>query len=151
MNIRPANSTDRAALFDIWLRCVRATHHFHSEDDIQSLSPHVRDFLGSNDVEFWVLTSHAGVLMGFMAMAGSKIEAMFLSPEFFRQGGGRLLVEHARSLHDGLTVDVNEQNSAACRFYEACGFVADGRSEVDDAGRAFPLVHMRLKKEPRID
>jgi putative acetyltransferase len=39
---------------------------------------------------------------------------------------------------------VNEQNPAACRFYQACGFVVIGRSEVDDAGRPYPLLHMRL-------
>jgi putative acetyltransferase len=43
-----------------------------------------------------------------------------------------------------LTVDVNEQNPAACRFYEACGFVVEGRSELDSTGRPFPLLHMRL-------
>jgi putative acetyltransferase len=41
-------------------------------------------------------------------------------------------------------VDVNEQNSAARRFYEACGFVVEGRSELDDQGRPYPLLHMRL-------
>jgi putative acetyltransferase len=40
-------------------------------------------------------------------------------------------------------VDVNEQNEAARRFYEACGFEVAGRSETDSAGRPFPLLHMR--------
>ncbi|HKB39870.1 MAG TPA: hypothetical protein VKD72_25770, partial [Gemmataceae bacterium] len=43
-----------------------------------------------------------------------------------------------------LTVDVNEQNAAARGFYEACGFVVEGRSELDDQGRPYPLLHMRL-------
>jgi putative acetyltransferase len=42
-----------------------------------------------------------------------------------------------------LTVDVNEQNPAAVGFYEAVGFVVVGRSPLDDAGRPFPLLHMR--------
>ena len=42
-----------------------------------------------------------------------------------------------------LTVEVNEQNPAACGFYEALGFVVIGRSPVDDDGRPFPLLHMR--------
>jgi putative acetyltransferase len=54
------------------------------------------------------------------------------------------MVEHARGLRGELTVDVNEQNPAACRFYEACGFVVVGRSELDSTGRPFPLLHMRL-------
>ena len=52
---------------------------------------------------------------------------------------------NAQALRGGdLTVDVNEQNPAACRFYEACGFVVEGRSELDSTGRPFPLLQMRL-------
>jgi hypothetical protein len=44
-------------------------------------------------------------------------------------------------------VDVNEQNPGVCRFYQACGFVVEGRSELDDAGRPFPLLHLRLSAQ----
>ena len=43
MTIRRATPADRDALLDIWLRSVRATHTFLSEQDIQSLLPIVRD------------------------------------------------------------------------------------------------------------
>jgi putative acetyltransferase len=136
--------TGREMLVDIWLRTVRATHAFLSEDDIQSFLPLVRDYLASSEPEFWVICSDSGAIMGFMGMSGSKMEALFLAPEFQRRGGGRRLVRHAQELHGELTVDVNEQNPAACRFYEACGFVVEGRSELDSSGRPFPLLHMRL-------
>src|SRR5262245_24804385 len=129
MMIRRAIPADRDALVDIWLRSVRATHTFLTEDDVHSLLPHVRDYLSSDESELWVLCSDAGVLMGFMGMSGSKMESLFLAPEFHRSGGGRRLVRHAREVRGELTVDVNEQNPAAVRFYEACGFVVEGRSE----------------------
>jgi putative acetyltransferase len=144
MNIRRAIPTDRDALVDIWLRSVRATHTFLSEEDIQSLLPLARAYLTSEEPELWVLCSDAGATMGFMGMSGSKMDALFLAPEFHRRGGGRRLVRHAQELRGELTVDVNEQNPAARRFYEACGFVVEGRSELDDTGRPFPLLHMRL-------
>ena len=144
MNIRRAGPTDREVLLDIWLRSVRATHTFLSEDDIQSFYPLVRDYLASAESEFWVLCSDSGEIMGFMGLSGSKMESLFLAPEFHRCGGGRRLVRHAQELRGELTVDVNEQNPAACRFYEACGFVVEGRSELDSTGRRFPLLHMRL-------
>ena len=72
------------------------------------------------------------------------MEALFLAPEFHRCGGGRQLVQHAQDLHGELTVDVNEQNPGACDFYQRCGFVVEGRSELDDRGRPYPLLHMRL-------
>jgi putative acetyltransferase len=144
MIIRRAISTDRESLVDIWLRSVRATHTFLSEKDIQSLLPPTRDYLTSDEPELWVLCSASGVVLGFMGMDGSKMDALFLAPEFHRRGGGRRLVRHAQERRGELMVDVNEQNPAARRFYEACGFVVEGRSERDDAGRPFPLLHMRL-------
>ena len=129
---------------DIWLRSVRATHTFLSEQDIPSLLPPTRDYLTSDGPELWVLCTDDGVVVGFMGMSGSKMEALFLAPEFHGQGGGRRLVRHAQERHGELTTDVNEQNPAARLFYEACGFVVEGRSALDDQGRPFPLLHMRL-------
>lgn len=142
MEIRRATPADRDVLLAVWLRSVRTTHTFVPEEDIQSMIPQVRDYLGSAS-EFWVLEG-TGAIMGFMGMSGSKMDALFLAPEFQGQGGGRRLVRHAQELHGELTVDVNEQNTAARRFYEACGFVVEGRSELDEQGRPYPLLHMRL-------
>ena len=144
MNIRRSVPTDREALVDIWLRSVQATHSFLTEQDIQSLLPPTRDYLTSDEPELWVLCSNTEEIMGFMGLSEGKIDALFLAPEFQGRGGGRQLVQYAQQLQGNLTVDVNEQNPAARRFYEACGFVVEGRSELDDAGRPFPLLYMRL-------
>jgi RimJ/RimL family protein N-acetyltransferase len=66
-----------------------------------------------------------------------------------RARSGRQLVQHARTLRRELTTDVNEQNHAARRFYEGCGLVVEGRSELDDTGRPYPLLHMRLRNDRR--
>lgn len=42
-------------------------------------------------------------------------------------------------------VDVNEQNTQARSFYEHKGFEVIGRSETDEQGEPFPILHMRLK------
>ena len=131
-------------LFDVWLRAVRATHTFVADADIEAFKPLVHDYLASNETEFWVLCADDGSIMGFMGIAGTRMESLFLAPEFHRRGGGRRLVAHARALRGELSVDVNEQNAAAVDFYEACGFVVEGRSEVDATGRPYPLLHMRL-------
>lgn len=144
MRIRRATPTDRDILVEIWLRSVRATHTFLSEEDIQSLLPATRDYLTSAEPELWVLCADSGAILGFMGMAGNDVAALFLAPEARGRGGGRQLVRHAQELRGELTVDVNEQNIAARRFYEACGFVVESRSELDDAGRPFPVLHMRM-------
>ena len=142
--IRRATPADQDRLFDVWLRSAVATHAFVSDADIEAFKPLVRDYLASNETEFWVLCDSDGSIMGFMGIAGPTMESLFLAPEFHRRGGGRRLVEHARAMRGELTVEVNEQNTAAVEFYEACGFVVEGRSELDGTGRPYPLLHMRL-------
>ena len=142
--IRRMVSDDLETLVDIWLRSVRATHTFLSPADIDFYHPMVRQALGSGELDVFVLTSGSAGMMGFMAMSGNRIEALFLDPGKQRQGGGRQFVAYARTLHSDLELDVNEQNGAARAFYEACGFVVTGRSELDPTGRPFPLLHMRL-------
>lgn len=138
--IREASPADHDALLAIWLASVRATHAFLSEDDIQALLPLV-DKHALRELELWVLVEDDRPI-GFSGLDGNKLEALFIAPEHFRKGGGRLLVEHARGLKGPLLVDVNEQNPEAVRFYESLGFRTCGRSEKDGAGRPFPLLHM---------
>jgi putative acetyltransferase len=143
MWIRAATMDDRLELPDLWLRSVRATHVFLSEADIQGLLPLVREELIDDGLEIWLLCAESDLVIGFMGLLGSSVEALFLDPDHLRRGGGRLLLDHARQLKGKLTVDVNEQNPEAVRFYEACGFEVAGRSPDDGAGREFPLLHLR--------
>ena len=144
MTIREAVPGDGDTLVAIWLRSVRATHTFLTEDDIQSLLPFVREELGTpSELELWVLCDDAGEAIGFTGLVGADVAALFLDPSHRRRGGGRMLVDHAARLKGALTVDVNEQNPEAVRFYEVLGFEPVGRSAVDDAGRPFPILHMK--------
>jgi putative acetyltransferase len=142
MTIREARPSDFDDLLDVWLRSVRATHTFLTEDDIQSLLPLVRDE-ALPALELWVLAADDGTPVGFMGLDGASVEALFIAPEWLRRGGGRRLLDHARALKGRLRVDVNEQNPEALHFYAASGFAVVGRSEVDDGGRPFPLLHLR--------
>ena len=127
----------------VWERSVRGTHEFLAEADVVSLKPLVAEELRSDATSWWVLEKRDAIV-GFLGFADDRIEALFLDPEHLGRGGGTLLVEHAQRLaHGPLAVDVNEQNDAARRAYEALGFVVIGRSPTDSGGRPFPLLHMR--------
>jgi putative acetyltransferase len=148
-HIRLARAGDYDTLVALWERSVRATHDFLTEDDIDALRPLVREALGDEALELWVLVERADVPVGFMGLADNDIAALFLEPADRGQGAGRRLVTHAQQLRGGsLTVDVNEQNPAARGFYEALGFVVVGRSPLDGEGRPFPLLHMRRPAPP---
>ena len=143
-SIRPFVADDLDSLSDIWLRAVRATHHFLTEEDISFYFPLVRHALSI--MEIWVLVKK-GSRQGFMAMDDNKVEALFLSPEQRGNGGGRHLMEFARkkiNLDRALLVDVNEGNPEALGFYRHLGFRQTGRSSVDGSGKPFPLLHLSL-------
>lgn len=142
MVLRPARPSDRDTLLAIWLRSVRATHSFLTEDHIQSLVPVVRDE-ALLQLEIWVLCRADGNPVGFIGLSGSRVEALFVAPEWCRHGGGTLLLEQARRLKGALSIEVNEQNGEALQFYLARGFKIVGRSPIDAQGNPFPLLHLR--------
>ncbi|HEX5047525.1 MAG TPA: GNAT family N-acetyltransferase [Gammaproteobacteria bacterium] len=147
VSVRLARPADRDALVELWERSVRATHHFLGGDDVTALRPLVAAELASDAFAWWVAESATGEARGFLGFANDAIEGLFVDPAHAGQGIGGRLVEHAQSLAAGaLRVDVNEQNEAAVRFYEARGFAVVGRSPTDGAGRPFPLLHMQRRR-----
>ena len=144
MHVRAARAEDREPLLALWERSVRATHHFLEDSDVVALRPLVAEELESDAVDWWVLESATEAPIGFLGFTSDTIEALFIDPDHHGQGGGRFLVAHAQDLGAGaLAVDVNEQNEAALGFYEALGFSVVGRSPTDEAGRPFPVLHMK--------
>jgi ribosomal protein S18 acetylase RimI-like enzyme len=146
LGLRRAADADVDGMLDVWLRSVRATHDFLREDEIEALLPQVRTYLIAATPTLFVLSAESGEVVAFMGMTENHIDSLFLAPECFGRGYGRWLVEFALEAHDELTVDVNEENAGAVRFYEKCGFAIESRSERDPAGRPHPLLHMRLAK-----
>lgn len=128
-------------LVALWRRSVLATHTFLSVADVDALMSVVRHEVLGN-LEVWVL-ENGGTPIGFMALHQNSVEALFMDPGHRRHGGGRQMLNHARSLKGPLVVDVNEQNPQALQFYLAEGFQVVGRSELDGGGRPFPLLHLR--------
>src|SRR5215204_7084874 len=144
MHVRPAQVEDRERLLELWERSVRATHYFLEDSDLVALRPLVAEELASDAVDWWVLVSATGALIGFLGFASDTIEALFIDPDYHGQGGGKFLVAHAQSLAAGaLAVDVNEQNEAVLGFYKALRFSVVRRSPTDAGGRPLPTLHMK--------
>lgn len=143
MIIRQATNADHPQLLNIWLRSVRATHHFLQKSDIQALLPQLRDiYLPA--VELWITVDAEDCPLGFIGLNENHVEMLFIEPDLRGKGIGRALLDHARSLRSQMSVDVNEQNPEAVGFYLHYGFVQTGRSPLDGEGRPFPLLHLSL-------
>lgn len=131
-------------LVDVWRSAVMATHHFLGEADrvdiesrlIDTYFPQVR--LTVMDV--------GGQVIAFSGTAGDSLEMLFVAADSRGRGAGSELLAHAVQEQGVRRVDVNEQNEQAVRFYARRGFVVVGRSDHDEAGRPYPLLHMTLEE-----
>ena len=129
-------------LLEIWEVSVRASHHFLTEADIVRLTPQAENALRCIET-LWVMEDEQRPA-GFMGVQECKIEMLFLHPDYFRKGWGKMLVERAfRDLHVEY-VDVNEQNPDAAKFYMRMGFKTFKRNECDSEGNPFPILEMKL-------
>lgn len=131
------------SLVSLWRKSVEATHTFLTNDDIERIAGYVPQAI-ENVRQLTVAADTRGTSLGFIGVDGDIIEMLFVHPEARGKGVGKLLLSHAASAYDANRVDVNEQNEQARGFYERMGFRAIGRSETDDAGDPFPILHMQL-------
>lgn len=148
MRIRPSREEERDLLLELWMRSVRATHDFVTEDHLQSMVPIVRN-AALVKLRVWSLVDSADRPIGFMGMDGNSVEMLFIDPDHLRRGCGTMLLDFAQSMHPVVRLDVNEQNKSARAFYESQGFVITGRSNTDAQGNPFPMLHLARSADDR--
>ncbi|GAB3247094.1 hypothetical protein GCM10027347_02450 [Larkinella harenae] len=142
----PLTSADYPAVVDVWEASVRPTHHFLTEEDIQYYKPLIlNQYLDA--VELVGIRDEAGALTAFLGTADHKIEMLFIHPKAMGQGLGKQLIHYAIEQKQATKVDVNEDNGQAVGFYKHLGFQTVSRSELDPAGKPFPILHLELKPE----
>ncbi|WP_350222999.1 acetyltransferase [Mycolicibacter virginiensis] len=133
-------------LVAIWRSAVDATHDFLTEPDRVAIESQLADAYFPS-VRLTVAEID-GDPVGFAGTAGERLEMLFVHADARGRGVGSALLEHATAEHGIRLVDVNKQNEQAVDFYVRRGFVVTGRSELDDAGRPYPLLHMEALLTP---
>ncbi|MFR9728110.1 acetyltransferase [Saccharopolyspora sp. MS10] len=126
----------------IWRSSVDATHDFLTAADRDEIERH----LASEHFPAVVLSvaDIDGKPVGFAGTLDGSLEMLFVDAARREGGIGTALLDHAITEHDVTRLDVNEQNALAAGFYAHRGFEVVGRSETDEAGRPYPLLHLRL-------
>ncbi|MEX6161979.1 acetyltransferase [Proteus mirabilis] len=145
LKIRISRSSEAPEIIQIWRNSVDATHDFLTADDRQEIEKEVIGFFSETPV--WVATNQEDRPLGFMFLHDGHLEALFIDASARGLGIGKQLISHALSLYPNLSVDVNEQNQQAVGFYQHMGFQISGRSELDNQGRAYPLLHLSRAKK----
>lgn len=74
--------------------------------------------------EVWLAEAEDGIV-GYLALRGSYVDRLYVSPEHQRQGVGSSLLKHAMERSPaGLALYTHQKNTQARAFYEKHGFVA---------------------------
>jgi len=130
-------------LLSVWEKSVLATHHFLPEEYRIYLIPFVKEAL--YQIEKLLVCYSDKEPIAFMGIDQRKIEMLFVSPSYFRNGIGKQLIQGAISNYEVEYVDVNEQNIEALNFYIHLGFKPYSRQELDDFGKPYPIIHLIYK------
>lgn len=130
-------------LSDLWRASVRASHDFLTSEEIAGLLPTVREAM--ERIETLLVVGSNNQIVAFMGIDADKVEMLFVAPDHFGQGIGRLLMNHAIEKFGIRQVDVNEQNPRAAEFYYHMDFEVFGRMELDPRGKPFPILKLRLR------
>lgn len=144
MIVESVTAENYPELLAVWEDSVRATHNFISDEDIEVFKPLILE-QGFPEVTLRCVKDEGGAILGFIGVKDNKIEMLFVLNKVRGMGIGKALMKYALERLAANKVDVNEQNPAAVEFYEYMGFKVIDRSEVDELGKPFPILHMLLK------
>lgn len=118
--IRICTPQDTDAVLAIWLSASIQAHDFIEAAFWSSQVDAMRTlYLPASEV--YVFERDA-VVVGFHALHGDNLAALFVAPAFQGQGIGSQLIAHAKRQRTVLSLSVYQENQASYRFYLAQGF-----------------------------
>lgn len=133
----------RSELIDLWEASVRATHDFLEPADIDFFKTLVQG-IDFNSFDVYCAFDDSNRMVGILGVADGKLEMLFLLPDQIGKGVGKLLMQFVLNTLGVTKVDVNEGNTNAIGFYKRFGFQVYDRTPLDDHGKPYPILKMRL-------
>jgi putative acetyltransferase len=130
--IRQYRTEDLEDVLTVWWAASAVAHPFLS-DEFQAAERHDIAHKYLPAAETWVWEAD-GRVVGFIALLGNEVGAIFVDPALHGTGIGRALMDHARALRGALEVEVFEANTIGRTFYAKYGFVLKQRLVHDETG-----------------
>lgn len=118
--IRQYQDTDLAEVLNTWEVATRLAHPFMTDAFIAQERGNTQQIYLPN-TDTWV-SDFNGEVVGFIALMGNEVGAIFVQPKFHGKGVGKALMDKAQSLHGNLEVEVFKANTIGRRFYARYGF-----------------------------
>ena len=140
VTIRPYIDADQEELLDVWYRASLIAHSFLSEEFFETeRHEFAEQWLPAAETMVYEID---GRVVGFVALIGNEVGAIFVDPDSQGRGIGRALMDTARESRPYLELDVFAANSIGRRFYEAYGFTMVDRHMNESVGQ--PELRLRL-------
>ncbi len=139
--IRGYGDSDIEDVIRVWRCASRIAHPFLTREFMSVEEERIRNVYMPT-VQSHVCEDH-GQIVGFIAMMGNEIGALFVLPEQHGRGVGSALVDTVRALHETLEVEVFEANTIGRSFYEKYGFELIDRHIHDETGQ--PSMRLRYR------
>jgi ribosomal protein S18 acetylase RimI-like enzyme len=99
------------------------------------------------DWDWGLIGEQDSTAVGFIAVSGAHLDQLFVDPDYQRRGLGTYLLREALGRAPSVaTLNVFEQNTPACEFYERHGF-REVRRFLNEREQSVELVYGR---DPRI-
>lgn len=139
--IRKYEENDLAELLETWAAASAIAHPFLTEEFLASERDNIPNLYLPN-AETWVFEAD-GQVVGFIALIGNEVGAVFVHPNQQRNGVGSALMNKAKQLREELEVEVFVKNTIGRAFYAKYGF--ESIEEKVHGQTGFDLVRLRLK------
>ena len=126
MRVRAFDARDLDPVVALWNETKRDTYDFLPAEQSRSLDDD-RSFFCEHILprcSLWVADAGRDVA-GFLALAGSYVDRLYVLPALQRRGVGTALLAHAKALSPaGLELHTHQKNAKARAFYEKHAFEA---------------------------
>ena len=133
ITIRPYQECDLNDVLSIWEEASKLAHPFLTEAFLVQERHKIPNLYLPN-AKTWLAVDNNNRAVGFIALIGNEVGALFVDPEFHGQGFGRALMDTARSIHATLEVDVFKENNIGRDFYHRYGFNVQGEKVHEETG-----------------
>lgn len=143
--IRQYEDQDLDDLLTAWAAASEIAHPFLTQDFLASERENIPNLYIPN-AETWVYEDD-GRVVGFVALIGNEVGAIFVHPSHQRNGVGQRLMDKAKEIREELEVEVFVKNAIGRAFYAKYGFTPIGEKVHEQTG--FDLLRLRLTGRAR--
>jgi len=132
--IRQYIESDLDDVLSAWENANKLAHPFLKEDFVDQVRKDIPALYLPN-ADTWVIEDEdESKVVGFIALLGNEVGAIFLQPEHHGKKLGKMMMDIAQQLHGDLVVEVFEKNTIGREFYDQYGFKQIEEMDHEESG-----------------